>query len=52
VQYGGTLKLKGCTNTKKYEDAKAGRFGELQGETMCTARHCLGGLQITGTMRY
>lgn len=52
VQYGGSLRLTGCKGVKKFSNVQPGRLGRLQGETLCTANHCRGGLEIVGTLRY
>jgi hypothetical protein len=52
VQYGGSLRVDGCKNTKKFKNVQPGPYGELQGETFCTVNECRGGLEVTGSMRY
>lgn len=52
VQYGGTVRLKGCKGVKKFRNVLTGKLADLQGETICTADGCRGGLRISGTLRY
>jgi hypothetical protein len=52
VKYGGVVKIKDCTNAKKFRRLEPGKLGELQGETTCTISRCTGDLDIDGHIKY
>ena len=52
VHYGGILKIKGCTNARKFRQLEPGKLGELTGETVCTISRCTGELDIDGHIKY
>lgn len=52
VSYNGTAKIDKCRKTSKLNGMKAGKIGTIDGETVCTAGGCQGGLVVKGTVRY
>ena len=52
VSYEGTTKIEKCRKTPKFNGMKAGKIGTIEGDTVCTANGCRGGLIIKGSVRY
>lgn len=52
VRYSGTVRIDRCIRTTRFNGVRAGRLGKAEGESLCTASGCRGGIEITGSVRY
>lgn len=52
VHYEGVAKIDKCQKSTKFGAVRAGKLGDVDGDSLCTASGCEGGLNITGRIRY